>query len=382
MSNDVIYDHRPFTIVYDDVISDIKDPLAIAVYVTLCKYANSDKVCHPSQKQIAEDLGLSASSVKTVRRALRSLEERGYLKQFRRWRDDKGGVSRVKDKRFSIPTSNGYVIFSELAGADKSVDKVDKSVEFDAQLGSFSPTTIGSADHNPLGSADHDPRGQSTLRTITNELEPIELDNNVGRAVPTPPPPCTSDPVDNSATSCTAVAALGDPQAGTPTHANHGTLQPVNESDPKGRKQGQGKSSKRQLDEEFERFWALVGRKRGKQQARKSFEKQRRTHDLEFICSQLMKAQAEWIRTGREPEYWPHPSTWLNQQLDDDYDTTSVPSQHEFYEARVQMLREQHVREKAQLNAVAGDASMSAITSTCVEDDDEDEDDDDWDWGA
>lgn len=146
MSNDVIYDHRPFTIVYDDVISDIKDPLAIAVYVTLCKYANSDKVCHPSQKQIAEDLGLSASSVKTVRRALRSLEEQGYLKQFRRWRDDKGGVSRVKDKRFSIPTSNGYVIFSELAGVDKSVDKVDKSVEFDAQLGSFSPTTIGSAD--------------------------------------------------------------------------------------------------------------------------------------------------------------------------------------------------------------------------------------------
>ena len=166
--------------------------------------------------------------------------------------------------------------------------------------------------------------------------------------------------MDNSATSCTAVAALGDPQAGTPT---------------------QTKPSKRQLDDEFERFWSLVGRKRGKQQARKSFEKQRRTHDLEFICSQLMKAQAEWIRTGREPEYWPHPSTWLNQQLDDDYDTTSVPSQHEFYEARVQMLREQHVREKAQLNAVAGDASMPAITSTCVEDDDED-DDDDWDWGA
>ena len=141
-------------------------------------------------------------------------------------------------------------------------------------------------------------------------------------------------------------------------------------------------SSKRQLDEEFERFWALVGRKRGKQQARKSFEKQRRTHSMEFICSQLMKAQAEWMRTGREPEYWPHPSTWLNQQLDDDYDTTSVPSQREFYEARVQMLREQHVREKAQLNAIADDVSMPAITSTCVEDDDEDEDDDDWDWGA
>lgn len=354
MSNDVIYDHRPFTIVYDDVISDIKDPLAIAVYVTLCKYANSDKVCHPSQKQIAEDLGLSASSVKTVRRALRSLEERGYLKQFRRWRDDKGGVSRVKDKRFSIPTSNGYVIFSELAGADKSVDKVDKSVEFDAQLGSFSPTTIGSDDHNPLGSSDHDPRGQSTLRTITNELEPIELDNNVGRAVPTPPPPCTSEPVDNSATSCTAVAALGDPQAGTPT---------------------QTKPSKRQLDDEFEKFWSLVARKRGKQQARKSFEKQRRTHDLEFICSQLMKAQAEWIRTGREPEYWPHPSTWLNQQLEDDYDTVRMPSQQEFYDARVQMLRERHLREKDQLKSISQSSPILAFPASPADDDDSDGDD-------
>ncbi|MEQ3835285.1 hypothetical protein [Lawsonella clevelandensis] len=177
------------------------------------------------------------------------------------------------------------------------------------------------------------------------------------------------------------LVAEGDPQAGTPTHTNHGTLQPVNESDPQGRRQGQGKSSKRQLDEEFESFWTLVGRKRGKQQARKSFEKQRRTHNLEFICSQIVKAQAEWVRMGREPEYWPHPSTWLNQQLDDDYDTTSVPSQHEFYEARVQMIREQHVREKAQINAVTDDAAMPAITSTCVEDD-EDEDDDDWDWGA
>lgn len=354
MSNDVIYDHRPFTIVYDDVISDIKDPLAIAVYVTLCKYANSDKVCHPSQKQIAEDLGLSASSVKTVRRALRSLEERGYLKQFRRWRDDKGGVSRVKDKRFSIPTSNGYVIFSELAGVDKSVDKVDKSVEFDAQLGSFSPTTIGSADHDPLGSADHDPRGQSTLRTITNELEPIELDNNVGRAAPTPPPPCTSDPVDNSATSCTAVAALGDPQAGTPT---------------------QTKPSKRQLDDEFEKFWSLVARKRGKQQSRKSFEKQRRTHDLEFICSQLMKAQDEWLRMGRAPEYWPHPSTWLNQQLEDDYDTVRMPSQQEFYEARVQMLRERHLREKDQLKSISQSSPILAFPASPADDDDSDGDD-------
>ena len=48
----------------------------------------------------------------------------------------------------------------------------------------------------------------------------------------------------------------------------------------------------------------------------------------------------------------------------------------------MQMLREQHMREKAQLNPVVDDASMPAITSTCIEEDDEDDDDDDWDWGA
>lgn len=168
-------------------------------------------------------------------------------------------------------------------------------------------------------------------------------------------------PLRESAAESAALVPLGDPQAGTP--------------------KGQGKPSKRQLDAEFEHFWALIGRKRGKQQARKSFEKQRRTHDLEFICSQIVKAQAEWVRTGREPEYWPHPSTWLNQQLDDDYDATVMPSQSEFYEARVRMLREQHVREKTKLSSVSGASPVLAIPAATGTDDDDD-DDDDWDWGA
>ena len=160
--------------------------------------------------------------------------------------------------------------------------------------------------------------------------------------------------MDNSATSCTAVAALGDPQAGTPT---------------------QTKPSKRQLDDEFEKFWSLVARKRGKQQARKSFERQRRTHDLEFICSQITKAQDEWLRMGRAPEYWPHPSTWLNQQLEDDYDTVRMPSQQEFYEARVQMLRERHLREKDQLKSISQSSPILAFPASPADDDDSDGDD-------
>ena len=276
-------DFKPFIITRIDVFRDIKDPTAIALYGALLTYANNDKVCHPSLSVLSKDIGLSDKNLKPIRRALTILEEKGYVRKFKRWRNDEGETSREKTDVFRIPTSNGYHVYTEFRGAQYA--------------------NHPSAHYAPTPSAHYAPR------TISIELEPNELEKY----------PSISPSAD-----C-ALPSEGDPQAGTPTHANHGTLQPVNESDPKGRKQGQGKSSKRQLDEEFERFWALVGRKRGKQQARKSFEKQRRTHDLEFICSQLMKAQAEWIRTGREPEYWPHPSTWLNQQLDDDYDTTSVP---------------------------------------------------------
>ena len=326
-------DFKPFIITRIDVFRDIKDPTAIALYGALLTYANNDKVCHPSLSVLSKDIGLSDKNLKPIRRALTILEEKGYVRKFKRWRNDEGETSREKTDVFRIPTSNGYHVYTEFRGAQYA--------------------NHPSAHYAPTPSAHYAPR------TISIELEPNELEKY----------PSISPSAD-----C-ALPSEGDPQAGTPTHANHGTLQPVNESDPKGRKQGQGKSSKRQLDEEFERFWALVGRKRGKQQARKSFEKQRRTHDLEFICSQLTKAQAEWIRTGREPEYWPHPSTWLNQQLEDDYDTVRMPSQQEFYEARVQMLRERHLREKDQLKSISQSSPILAFPASPADDDDSDGDD-------
>ena len=316
----------------------VATPMQRLVLIAVANHADKrGQSAWPSQETLAE---YCCCSSRTIRRQLSELEE--------------SGIIRRGDQRLVSHFRGGYrpVVYDVDLGGDEPVDNSGRDRTSAADL---RPDNL-----SRLDTGVHRGRTSATLRPDTGVLRTV-LEPSIEPSISNSLPPCASDPVDNSATSCTAVAALGDPQAGTPT---------------------QTKPSKRQLDDEFERFWALVGRKRGKQQARKSFEKQRRTHDLEFICSQLMKAQAEWIRTGREPEYWPHPSTWLNQQLDDDYDTTSVPSQHEFYEARVQMLREQHVREKAQLNAVAGDASMPAITSTCVEDDDEDEDDDDWDWGA
>jgi|GEM_PF-1154327 len=366
----VIDGRRRFSPVYSDIIRGVKDARAIGLYCILCDYAGSNDYAYPSLPKLADDMGLSANSLNTVRGCLRTLEAYGLITVFSRWINRKNEVSYRRSEDFNTQTSNGYVVWDGIGCSG--------SREARALLERLGISPNGGADSDTGGLLYKNPGGCCTRTRGVAVQEPEEIHNEeIHNEVNNPLPPLR-----DSAAEGAALVPLGDPQAGTPTHTNHGSLQPVNESDPQGLQQGRGKLTKRQLDEEFERFWMLVGRKRGKQQARKSFERQRRTHDLEFICSQITKAQDEWLRMGREPEYWPHPSTWLNQQLDDDYDTVRMPSQQEFYEARVQMLREQHMREKDQLNSVTSDASMTAITSTCIDEDGEDEDEDDWDWGA
>ena len=332
----------------------VATPMQRLVLIAVANHADKrGQSAWPSQETLAE---YCCCSSRTIRRQLSELEE--------------SGIIRRGDQRLVSHFRGGYrpVVYDVDLGGDEPANNSGR--------GRTSATDLRPDNLSRLDTGVHRGRTSATLRPDTGVLRTV-LEPSIEPSISNPLPPLRESSAEGA-----ALVPLGDPQAGTPTNTNRGALQPVNESDPKGRQQGRWKPSKRQLDAEFEKFWALVGRKRGKQQARKSFEKQRRTHSMEFICSQLMKAQAEWIRTGREPEYWPHPSTWLNQQLDDDYDTTSVPSKHEFDETRVQMLREQHMREKAQLNPVVDDASMPAITSTCIEEDDEDDDDDDWDWGA
>ena len=253
----------------------VATPMQRLVLIAVANHADKrGQSAWPSQETLAE---YCCCSSRTIRRQLSELEE--------------SGIIRRGDQRLVSHFRGGYrpVVYDVDLGGDEPVDNSGRDRTSAADL---RPDNL-----SRLDTGVHRGRTSATLRPDTGVLRTV-LEPSIEPSISNSLPPCASDPVDNSATSCTAVAALGDPQAGTPT---------------------QTKPSKRQLDDEFERFWALVGRKRGKQQARKSFEKQRRTHDLEFICSQLMKAQAEWIRTGREPEYWPHPSTWLNQQLDDDY---------------------------------------------------------------
>ena len=359
----VIDGRRRFSPVYSDIIRGVKDARAIGLYCILCDYAGSNDYAYPSLPKLADDMGLSANSLNTVRGCLRTLEAYGLITVFSRWINRKNEVSYRRSEDFNTQTSNGYVVWDGIGCSG--------SREARALLERLGIPPNGGADSDTGGLLYKNPGGCCTRTRGVAVQEPEEIHNEeIHNEVNNPLPPLR-----DSAAEGAALVPLGDPQAGTPTHTNHGSLQPVNESDPQGLQQGRGKLTKRQLDEEFERFWMLVGRKRGKQQARKSFERQRRTHDLEFICSQITKAQDEWLRMGREPEYWPHPSTWLNQQLDDDYDTVRMPSQQEFYEARVQMLRERHLREKDQLKSISQSSPILAFPASPADDDDSDGDD-------
>lgn len=63
---------------------------AIAVYLYLQNRANKEGFCYPAIGTIARELHLSVS---TVKRAVRDLEENGYIRKTQRWRENGGRSS-------------------------------------------------------------------------------------------------------------------------------------------------------------------------------------------------------------------------------------------------------------------------------------------------
>ena len=63
---------------------------AIEVYIYLQNRANKEGFCYPTIGTIAKELHLSVS---TVKRAVRDLEENGYIRKKQRWRENGGRSS-------------------------------------------------------------------------------------------------------------------------------------------------------------------------------------------------------------------------------------------------------------------------------------------------
>ena len=67
-------------------------------------------------------------------------------------------------------------------------------------------------------------------------------------------------------------------------------------------------------DDEFDKFWQAYPRKQGKQTARRSFAKARKSAAIAEIMAGLNAHNAVWPKASDpRAQYIPHPSTWLNE---------------------------------------------------------------------
>jgi hypothetical protein len=72
------------------------------------------------------------------------------------------------------------------------------------------------------------------------------------------------------------------------------------------------------IDEQFNQFWSVYPRKKGKGQARKAFEKALEKTDLQTILDGVQAYIANDVMD--DPQFIAHPSTWLNgERWEDEY---------------------------------------------------------------
>jgi hypothetical protein len=87
---------------------------------------------------------------------------------------------------------------------------------------------------------------------------------------------------------------------------------------------------KNDLDDAFEdRFWPRYPRRVGKAAAKTKFVKKAQACGVEAILSGLERAVQEWEARGTDPEFIPHPTTWLNQgRWEDEPAQRAGPKRH------------------------------------------------------
>ena len=78
------------------------------------------------------------------------------------------------------------------------------------------------------------------------------------------------------------------------------------------------------VDDDFDRFWAIYPRRIGKGEARKAWATATKTTTPDIILAGVERYAP--TRTGQDPQYTPHPATWLNQQRWEDEPETPRPS--------------------------------------------------------
>ena len=74
--------------VHSNAIRELSN-LEFRVYCALCLHADTDGICFPSQERLTEVLGLKPTSVRNVRKALKSLVDKGWVARIERGNNKK-----------------------------------------------------------------------------------------------------------------------------------------------------------------------------------------------------------------------------------------------------------------------------------------------------
>lgn len=118
--------------------------------VCLANYAGGDGRCHPGQKRLAQDTGLTE---RTVRTSLASLESKGYISRRRRERDD------------GTRTSDEYQIHTEPNRKPFPVEEPDNRKSTTGQ-----PETI-SGQYKPIGLSEPVSEPSETRARVLHEFD-------------------------------------------------------------------------------------------------------------------------------------------------------------------------------------------------------------------
>lgn len=158
---------------------------------------------------------------------------------------------------------------------------------------------------------------KDTVKRAINELIAIGAVEVERRFTP------TGDPTSNRYTLKMRVGANLHPPTSKSAPTLGARMHPKTEKVKQSKGNRANNSSSTEVDGQFDRFWAIYPRKTGKGAARKAWATATLTTTPDIILAGVERYAP--TRHGQDPQYTPHPATWLNQQRWEDEPETPRP---------------------------------------------------------
>lgn len=317
---------EPFVIIPVSVFDSGITYKEFAVWANLRRFEGASDFAWPSRQELAKRLGVKTA--KSVDVCIKSLEERGLLRTFERWRDKDGNIHSEKAPG-RTQLSNGYVLFT--GNGVKASDFVKNLSK-----------TGGKSKRSDNNYSEPDLKTEPVSKPTTEPEPEPEPEPEQPPILDVDPIAETEEPVHQLATTepqhnhLPAIAAH-EPSNAVQRILRDSVLDTINEpcGQPMNLKKKPSPTTRLQYTPEFEKFWKTYPRRAGgKQNTARAFEwEASQIGSYEPILAGAAQWAKVWDVSGKDMQYCPHPSTWLNQQrYEDDYEQA--------YTAHVQTLHD------------------------------------------